>query len=96
MDPELKKNLTATDQWIRLFFMVVFAIVGYVVQILIWIIAAIQFVITIITGKVNQNLHNFSNGLCVYAYHIIKYLTYITEEKPFPFSHWPESTENKK
>jgi len=95
MDPELKKHLTAKDQWIRLFFMAIFAIVSYVVQILVWIVSAVQFVITIVTGKNNKNLLHFGEGLSIYAFHIMKFLTYVTEEKPFPFSHWPGPDKKK-
>jgi hypothetical protein len=96
MDKDLKKKLTSTDKWIRLIFMVLFAVVGYVVQFIIWAIAAIQFIITLITGKPNGNLLSFGEGLSAFMFHILKYLTYVTEEKPYPFGSWPGSSKKAK
>jgi hypothetical protein len=86
---KLKKSLLAADRWIRLLFMILFAVVNYFVQCLILVIALVQFIIALITGKCNSNLAKFSEGLSVYAFHIAKYLMFVTEEKPFPFSSWP-------
>ena len=91
MDKEIKNRLLSKDPWIRLFLMIVFAIVNYVIQMLIWVIAAVQFIVILILGNPNKNLLHFSNGLCAFSFHIVKYLTYVEEEKPFPFTSWPGS-----
>ncbi|MGD9109037.1 MAG: DUF4389 domain-containing protein [Gammaproteobacteria bacterium] len=88
---KLKSSLLVADRWIRLLFMVLFAIVNYFVQIISWLIAAVQFIITIVAGKPNQNLLNLSEGLSGFSFHILKYLMYVTDEKPYPFSSWPGS-----
>ena len=90
MDKDLKAKLTATDKWLRVVFMVVYGCVNYLVQFIIYIIAVVQFVISLITGEPNENLENFSDGLSRFAFHIIKYLMYNTEDKPFPFADWPD------
>ena len=90
MDKELKKKLTATEKWVRLFYMILFAIVSYITQIIIWIIAALQFILSLFTGKPNQNLLGFSDSLSMYTYQIYKFLTYVSEKKPFPFGSWPK------
>lgn len=90
MDKELKENLMMVDKWLRLFFMIVFAIVNYVVQFLIWALSAIQFIFVLFVSKPNDNLLRFTKGLTAYSYHIMQYLAYNVEEKPFPFSAWPK------
>lgn len=88
IDDQLKESLMMKDKWIRLFFMVVYAMVNYVVQMLIWALAAVQFIFVLFTSKPNENLLRFSAGLTDFSYHIIRYLAYNVEEKPFPFSGW--------
>lgn len=86
---KLKSSLMVADRWIRLLFMVLFAVVNYLLQIVSWVIAAVQFIITLITGKPNQNLLGLADGLSKFSLQILQYLMYVTEEKPYPFSAWP-------
>jgi len=88
---KLKSSLMVADRWIRLLFMVLFAVVNYLVQIVSWVIAVIQFIVTLVTGKPNQNLLSLAEGLSKFSLHILRYLMYATEEKPYPFSAWPGS-----
>ena len=92
MDVSLKNRLLSKDHWLRLLFMIVFAAVNYFVQFVIWIIAAIQIILTFVLGSPNQNLVRFGQGISDFSYHILKFLTYNAEEKPYPFSPWPGSS----
>lgn len=88
---KLKSSLLVADRWIRLLFMILFAIVNYFVQIVSWLIAIVQFIVTIVTGKPNQNLLSLSEGLSGFSFQVLKYLMYVTDERPYPFSPWPGS-----
>jgi hypothetical protein len=90
MNNELKKKLTSVDKWLRLLFMVIYLVVNYAGQFIIWILAAVQFVFMLLTGSANQNLLSFTRGLNAFCYHILRYATYNTHDKPFPFSSWPK------
>ena len=91
MDEKLKKELTAKSKWLRAFFMLLFIIVNYFLQMVIWIVAAFQFIASLLTGGTNKNLELFSNSLSQYAYQILQFLTYNTEQKPYPFDKWPKA-----
>jgi hypothetical protein len=90
MNTELKKKLTATDKWFRLLFVVIYLVVNYVAQFIIWALAAIQFIFALLTGSPNQNLLSFTRGLNAFCYDILQYVTYNTQDKPFPFGSWPK------
>ena len=91
MDQELKDKLIATHKWFRAIFMVIFMIIGYfLAPALILLIALFQFIYVLFANQPNENLLKFSNGLCDYFCQIMHYLTYGTNEKPFPFGKWPE------
>ena len=51
-------------------------------------VVVLQVVIKLLNGHDNNRLITFGNGLAVYVYNIFRYLTFNTEEKPFPFSSW--------
>ncbi|MBU0456329.1 MAG: DUF4389 domain-containing protein [Pseudomonadota bacterium] len=91
MDKEIKNRLVSKEPWIRLLLMVVFAFVNYIVQMVVWAIAAVQFILILVLGNPNKNLSHFSDGLCAFSFHILKYLTYIEDTKPYPFTSWPSS-----
>ena len=94
MAQTLKEKLSVKDKWIRLVFMVLFAIVVYFIAIpLVWIIGAFQFIYSLFTGKPLHTLLHFSNGLSQYVHQIMAFITYVNEEKPFPFSSWPGTKE---
>jgi hypothetical protein len=44
----------------------------------------------VLTGKLNENLSHFSESLTRYAFQILLYVTFQSEERPFPFSPWPK------
>ncbi|BBM02414.1 DUF4389 domain-containing protein [Microbulbifer sp. GL-2] len=88
---ELKRNLTSGNQWVRLIYMVLFAIC---LQLAGWVLLAVvvlQFLFSIIGGKSNDNLRRFGDQLASYIYQAVQFLIYNSDEKPFPFAEWPES-----
>lgn len=86
----MREYLTTKGTWIRGFFMCIFfAIVYYLLILLIAAIAIFQFGSLLFTGKLNVLLIDFGQSLSVYSQQIISFLTYNSEQKPFPFTEWP-------
>ena len=97
MAETLKEKLSAKDKWFRLIFMVIFAIVVYCIGLtLVWLIAIFQFIYSLFVGKPNKTLLPFGGSLSKYIYQMMAFLTYASEEKPFPFGPWPSSEEKPK
>lgn len=94
MDNEqLKSNITSSKHWLRLVFMLLFAAVLQLASLVMWILVAVQFVFSLITGEDNQHLRRFGHSLSTYIYDVLKFLCYSSEEKPFPFADWPADSE---
>jgi cytoskeletal protein RodZ len=91
MDTSLKQNLTSQEKWIRFFFMVVFFVINYFVQIFVGILALFQFITTLIKGNPNERVLVLGDSVSQFVYQIMSYLTYSTDERPYPFSEWPAS-----
>lgn len=83
----LSNNFLNPDFWLKLVFILVFFFALYLLffPILI-IIVIIQFGSVLITGKDNEDMRKLSATFGNYILHIILYLTYNREDRPFPFS----------
>ena len=58
------------------------------VRMLLWAVIFLQIASALFTGEANQNILSFGKKLSAYIYHILLFLTYNTDELPFPFSDW--------
>lgn len=90
---QIKSNVTSSKHWLRLVFMLLFAAVLQLASLVMWVLVAIQFLFSLITGEDNQHLRRFGYSLSTYIYDVLKFLCYSSEEKPFPFADWPASKE---
>ena len=81
-----------SSRWVRLLYMVVFAVLFKAAEFVMWVVVLFQIVVTLVTGSPNERALKFGMQLSVYVYGLWAYLTYNTEKKPFPFSDWPTTT----
>ena len=91
MKPELKQRLTAGDTWMRGLFIVIFAVIYSITDILLTAVVVFQFLATLFTGETNVRLRAFGLSLAAFIYQIVAFMTFNSDEKPFPFGPWPEA-----
>ena len=91
---DVKQNVRNVDTWMRGLFIVIFGVIFYFLIGIVWLLVIFQFVTKVITGNLNEQLEKFSTGLTSYALQLLKYVTYKSEVRPFPFSPLP-GTEDK-
>lgn len=77
--------------WIRGLFMLLMALILHVAGTVLFIIALIQFLIMLINDIPNARLVSFGRSLARYFRQIVNFMTFATEEIPFPFNDWPTS-----
>lgn len=75
--------------WIRGLFMVLMAMVYQLSGTLLFIVAIMQFIFTLLAGAPNARLLSFGRSLGLYVQHVVRFLVFDTEVMPFPFSDWP-------
>ena len=90
MDDKTKAALTNLDTWKRGLFMVVFAIISGVAKLVVTLVAVFQFVTVLFKGQTNDSVLPFGQNLSTYIYQITLFLTFNTEEMPFPFMDFPD------
>jgi len=102
MDTPDKDNVTPTndsegvsiirdrgDLWRRALFMLLFALLYSVARFVLGVVVIVQFLVVLITGSVNEQLLRLGSSLSVYAYQVFRFLTFTSDEQPFPMSDWP-------
>lgn len=88
--PPLRNNVKSRSTWLRLFFMVVVVFLYGVSRVVVGAVVVLQFFNVLFTGETNKRLEQLGQALATYTYQVIRYLTFITEERPFPFdADWP-------
>ena len=90
MDEQMKSRLTSKDVWVRGLYMIFFAIAWGLSEILLTFSVIFQFLAVLFTGSANLPLLRFGQNLSRYHYQIAQFVSFNTEERPFPFSDWPE------
>ncbi len=90
MAANLKQNITRSSIWLRLVYMIIFGIAFNVAEFVILAVAVFQFLASLFTGEPNVRLARFGQNLAQYIRQIIAYVSFASEDLPFPFSSWPE------
>lgn len=86
----LAKNLKSKWIWMRLIFMLIIALLYSVSRVVVGSVVVVQFFWVLFAGETNLKLRVFGKSLATYTNQIILYLTFNTEERPFPFDlDWP-------
>jgi hypothetical protein len=85
----IKENASRTDTWIRALFMVIYGVIFYILCGIIGLLVLIQFIAKVITGKLIDDLSEFSPRLTDYALQILIFLTFQSDNKPWPFTSTP-------
>jgi hypothetical protein len=90
---QLKQNLTRSSTWVRLLFMIVFVAIYMITRIVFGAVVVFQFLWVLFTAETNKQLKELGQSLSTYTYQIMRYLSFNSEDKPFPFSaDWPSGT----
>ena len=87
-------NLKQGSAWVRVILMIAFAVVLYVIiPAIVLVLMLTQTLFVFITGDSNDNLRVLGTALSRYIFEVLQFLSYASDNRPFPFSAFP-SVEN--
>ena len=89
-----REHLTDSSTWRRLIYMVLFAVIYRIAEVVLFAVVVIQFLFKLLTGGANQQLRVAGQHLGAYIRDIVLFLTFATEDKPYPFGPWPGAAAN--
>ena len=82
---DLQANVKSKSTWLRLFFMLIIGFCYFITRLIFMPLVALKFFWVLFTGETNKQLHSVGQTLASYTYQMMMYLSFNTEEKPFPF-----------
>ena len=85
----LKRNVKDKDTWLRFVYLVVFGIAFYLSILLTFATSVFQFLAKLFGGSSFLGLAEFGSNLADYQAQVTRYLTFASDEKPFPFAPFP-------
>lgn len=89
-ETRVEENLKSRSTWLRLLFMILFIALWSISRVVVFAVVVLQFFFVLIGGETNERLAQFGQGLATYSYQIVLYLTFNSDDQPFPFSDWPD------
>ena len=89
MKEEIKQRLQKTETQMRALYMLFFVFVYGFAEFLVILVMLFQFFSLVLSGNPNIQLLKFGQNLATYVYQIVIFLTFNSEQRPFPFSAWP-------
>ena len=89
----LGKNLQSKSMWRRLFHMVVLGVLYSLSRLVVGAVITVQFFWLLFTQEKNDQLAVLGKSLATYGYQITMYLTFNTENRPYPYDmDWPDES----
>ena len=89
----LPHPVKAPFPFVRLLYSMGFAVLGWLAFWLLLVLATVQFVVLLITGRVNEELKTFNLNLLQYLWEVCAFIIFVRDEQPFPLGPFPKSHE---
>jgi hypothetical protein len=71
--------------------MILFAIFYQLAEVVMFMIVLFQFFLKLVTGETNSKLRQLGQNLGAYILQVVQFLTFNSEQHPYPFSDWPDA-----
>lgn len=92
MSTDATKPYKDRSAWMRGLYMLIFMLFLGVAKFVTFVVILVQFIKVLFTSDTNPKLLGFGDSLSQYQYQILLYLTYNTEQQPYPMGDWPAPT----
>jgi sorbitol-specific phosphotransferase system component IIC len=80
------KKSERKEAWFRIVVMIITGVILGIWHTLIKLLIFVNFIITIFSGKRNKKLALFCEYWNTEAYKLLKYISFMSNKRPFPFS----------
>jgi hypothetical protein len=89
----IEENLRNRSTWKRFLFMIVVAVLFWLGVVVGLIVILLQFFWVLFTGRTKKEFSAVGRQLAEYSREIVLYMSFNTDERPFPFDRdWPSSS----
>lgn len=85
-----ENNQTSKADLTKVLYMILYLIIGRIISAMLFVIAVGQLIYTWVTGAPNAKVLQFTASMAEYAKQIVRYVSFNSEEKPWPSNDWPK------
>ena len=86
----IEENIKSRATWTRFLFMVICYMLVGIASFVGTFVVVLGFLWLLFTGEVNRQIQQVGQSVAAYVYEIVRYLTFNTDERPFPLGgDWP-------
>ncbi len=89
MDTKTYDSVTDKGLWKRILSMLVLGFAYSIAKFVLFATVVLQVLFTLFTGSNNEPLKATGKSLTDYIYEVFMFLTFNSENRPFPFKAWP-------
>lgn len=75
--------------WLRILYNILFYVIYKLVDLVIFAILVLQIIISTFMDEPNKKLQEFGLSLSLYVKQIVAFISFSSNDKPYPFSDWP-------
>lgn len=87
---KILEHLATPASWLRVLFVLGFCVILYLAGLVVLALTLAQALFSLFTGGDNYNLRRLGAAIADYIRQLLLYITYNTEQRPFPFAPFPE------
>lgn len=89
-DRDPGEEMSGRAVWIRGGLTLLFLIGFELAQLLLNLLAFVQFLVLLVARKPNGFIVSFGRSLAIWQAHVTAFASGATEDRPFPFAPWPD------
>ncbi|MDQ2070670.1 DUF4389 domain-containing protein [Natronospira bacteriovora] len=92
-DPdEIREHVKSRATWLRLVYMIIFLFFAWVATFVFGVVILVLFLWQLFAGQPNAQLRAFGDNLSTWGYQVLRFLSFNSEDLPFPFDAWPSGS----
>ena len=89
----IEKNLKSRATWVRFLFICIYAALVWLASLVGAFVVVLGFFWMLFTGEINSQLRQAGQSIAGYIYQAVRFMTFNTDTKPFPFGDsWPSGS----
>lgn len=91
-----RKTSEREEAWFRIIVLIVSGIVLAIWRYLVFVLLIVNWFITVFSGKRNKELADFSEYWNTELYKFMRYMTFVSNKRPFPFTNMQKMSKFEK
>ncbi|MEA5445538.1 DUF4389 domain-containing protein [Gammaproteobacteria bacterium AB-CW1] len=92
---DIREHVKSRATWLRLLYMVIFLFFAWVASFVFGVIILVLFLWQLFAGQPNEQLRAFGQSMSTWGYQVLCFLSFNSEDLPFPFDKWPSGPVGK-